>query len=71
MAVLSRELIDKLVDTKVLKIEPFYKAKPGTQLTSYDLRLGREILVSPIGKEKARPLDLEKEKGQSFKIRPG
>lgn len=62
MAVLSRELIDKLVEAKVLKIDPFYKAEPGTQPASYDLRLGNKILI------RGRPVDLAQEK---FMIRPG
>jgi len=72
MAVLSRELIDKLVAAGVLGIEPFYKAKPGTQPASYDLRLGKRILVTPIKRgEKGRPVDLDKEEGQKYMIRPG
>lgn len=62
MAVLSRDSIDKLVDAKVLKIDPFYKAEPGTQPASYDLRLGRTILI------RGRRVDLDQEK---FSIRPG
>ena len=62
MAVLSREQIDKLVEAEVLKIEPFYKAEPGTQPASYDLRLGNKILI------RGRPVDLAQEK---FMIHPG
>jgi len=70
MAVLSRELIEKLVEAQVLKIEPFYK--DGIQPASYDLRLGNTILVTPIKRgERGRPIDLDKEKGEKYMIRPG
>lgn len=72
MAVLSRELIDKLVAEKVLEIDPFYKAKPGTQPASYDLRLGKTILVTPVKRgEEGRAVDLDKEEGKKYMIRPG
>lgn len=70
MAVLSRELIEKLVKAEVLKIEPFYK--DGIQPASYDLRLGKRILVTPIKRgEDGRPVDLDKEEGEKYMIRPG
>lgn len=70
MAVLSSELIHKLVDAKVLGIEPFYK--DGIQPASYDLKLGKTILVTPIKRgERGRPVDLDKEEGKKYMIRPG
>lgn len=70
MAVLSRELIERLVKAEVLKIEPFYK--DGIQPASYDLRLGKTILVTPIKRgEEGRPVDLDKEEGKKYMIRPG
>lgn len=70
MAVLSRELIEKLVKSEVLGIEPFYS--DGIQPASYDLRLGTTILVTPIRRgEEGRPIDLDKERGKQYMIRPG
>jgi len=70
MAVLSSELIHKLVNAKVLGIEPFYK--DGIQPASYDLRLGKTILVTPIKRgERGRSVDLDKEEDEKYMIRPG
>lgn len=70
MAVLSGELIEKAIKAKRLKIKPFYK--DGIQPASYDLRLGKTILVTPVKRgEKGRPVDLDKEEGKKYMIRPG
>ena len=50
MAVLSGKQITRLVEEKKLKIKPFYKKQ--IQPATYDLRLGKRILASPLGPEK-------------------
>lgn len=69
MAVLSGDLIRKLVQAKVLRIEPF--RADALQPASYDLRLAKRVLVSPIGGERGRAVDLDKEKDRKISIRPG
>lgn len=64
MGILSGELIEKMVP-----IEPFHK--DALQPASYDLRLGKRILVSPIGAERGRAIDLDKEKDHKYVMNPG
>lgn len=69
MAVLSGDIIKRLVKEKKLFIEPFHESE--VQPASYDLRLGHKSLISPKGDERGRAIDLQKEKDQILNILPG
>lgn len=69
MAILSADDIIKLVHEGPLRIQPF--DEDAVQPASYDLRLGKRVLISPIGKEKGRAADLDKEKDQKIAVKPG
>ena len=69
MAVLSSDFIRNLVQAGSLRIQPFNE--DAVQPASYDLRIGKRVLISPIGEERGRALDLDKEKDQKVSVRPG
>lgn len=69
MAVLSDGSIRKLVEARVLRIEPFYE--DGVQPATYDMRLYWKVLVSPTRFERGRFVDLRQEPNQAFYIEPG
>lgn len=69
MAVLSGKQITRLVEENKLKIKPFYK-KP-MQPATYDLRLGKRILASPLGPEKLGEVVDFSPKRPSYNIQPG
>ena len=60
-------MIKRLVKSGKLLIDPFYE--DGIQPASYDMRLGRKILVSPTKGQKGRFVDLIEEKEHA--IKPG
>jgi len=69
MAVLAGKQITRLVDEHKLKIKPFYKKQ--IQPATYDLRLGKRILASPLGPEKlGEVVDLSKMR-PSYDIQSG
>lgn len=69
MAVLAGKQITRLVKEGRLKIEPLYRRQ--IQPASYDLRLGKRILASPLGPhELGIVIDLS-EKSPSYDIQPG
>lgn len=69
MAILSGRQITKIVEAGVLTIKPFYLDQ--VQPASYDLRLGKKILASPISQEKlGKVVDLSA-KQPSYEIQSG
>lgn len=69
MAVLSGKQIARLVDEEKLKIKPFCDKQ--IQPATYDLKLGKRILASPLGPEKfGKAVDLTK-KRPSYDIQSG
>jgi len=69
MAILSGKQITRLVEENKLKIKPFYKKQ--IQPATYDLRLGKRILASPLGPEKlGEAVDLS-QKRPSYNIQSG
>ena len=69
MSVLTGKLIKELAETKKL-IEPFNK--DALQPASYDLAVGRHVLLGPLQSEiTGRAANLEKEPGKTVKIKSG
>ena len=69
MSVLPRESIEKLAKTKNL-IVPL--ENEGLQPASYDLALGKDVLLGPLEKEvSGKVIDLIKEPAKKVKIKPG
>ena len=69
MAVIAGKQITRLVEEGKLKIKPFYKKQ--IQPASYDLRLGKRILASPLGPDElGKVIDLS-EKSPSYDIQSG
>ena len=69
MAILSGRQITKIVEDGVLTIKPFYLNQ--VQPASYDLRLGKKILASPLSQEKlGKVVDLSA-KQPSYEIQSG
>ncbi len=70
MAVLSGDMIERLVKAKVLEIVPFYS--DGIMPATYDARLWKTILVTPSRRgEEGRPVHLDEEEGKRYMIKPG
>lgn len=69
MAVLAGKQIARLVEAGKLQIKPFSRKQ--IQPASYDLRLGKRILASPLGPDKpGKVIDLSG-KSPSYDIEPG
>jgi len=69
MAVLSGGQIARFVEAGKLRIEPF--SIDQIQPATYDLRLGKKILSSPLGPEKRGRIVVLNEEKPSFQIQPG
>jgi len=69
MAVLSGGQITRFVEAGKLHIEPFSIEQ--VQPATYDLRLGKKILASPLGPEKRGKIIILNEEKPNFQIQPG